>query len=65
MKIVVVGGSGLIGSQLVAESMADGDTIRIPPAYIQPVWSADVAIALAGLDLFGFDDWLRRSTTAK
>ncbi|HKG86165.1 MAG TPA: hypothetical protein VKB16_23940 [Beijerinckiaceae bacterium] len=90
MKIVVIGGSGLIGSKLVSllrtrghqvvaaspdtgvntltgeglaaalagaqvvvdglvEAGADGDAIRIAPAFVQPIAADDVAVALADL----------------
>ncbi|CAN5269826.1 hypothetical protein BH11PSE9_BH11PSE9_15770 [soil metagenome] len=70
MKIVVIGGSGLIGSKLVAllragghevisaspasgvntltgEGLADGATVRLSPAEVQPIASDDVAAAMA------------------
>jgi uncharacterized protein YbjT (DUF2867 family) len=61
-------------------AVADGDTIRVPPASIQPVASADVASALAsvaegaplggtvelgGPDRFTFEELIGRSLSAR
>jgi uncharacterized protein YbjT (DUF2867 family) len=50
MKIVVIGGTGLIGSRLVQklrERATDGNTVRLPPALFQPMAADDVASAVA------------------
>src|SRR5215470_14635769 len=59
MKIVVIGGSGLIGSKLVKKlreffefvksivaAATEGNTVRVPPVLFQPVAADDVASAV-------------------
>lgn len=64
----------------IADSAADGDTVRLPPALIQPMASADVAEAVAicavnspvngitqvgGPEVFGLPDLIRTALTAR
>src|SRR3569833_417754 len=62
MKIVVIGGTGLIGSQAVAilrqggheaiaASSTDGNMVRLSPGLFQPIAADDVAAIVADVAL--------------
>lgn len=64
----------------IADSMTDGDTVRVPTAKIQPMYSDDVAdavgraaagtplngvVEIAGPDAFRFEDFIRTGLAAQ